>query len=396
MDTFCICYNLVSHSHPGIPFLPEAYIVPVTNDSLGYVEKQATPDTLRSLEIPYLETDHEQLLEICASLKPAVLEQKFRPAKKRKTFGLAEIMKEPKIKDVAANYINAQLSIFYNLIVTNRYNITNSAQRKDPFQIHKLSISANTLTPILEFTKTEEGIDYAFSLKEEEQEKTIIPQDHDIKIALNDPSWIFLDNTIYQIKNLNANKLKPFFTKEKITIAQKHIKTYLDKVIIPVIKNVDVIAHGFQINILNTITSYGVEIIQDFMKENYVAKVYFTYDQITFDYNSKRNTASDVDFGENEEIKITQTKRDPEAEKEIISLLESKGLTINNNLLLELEESDDPLSIFNWVQQQHKKLESEGFELKIPGVNDRSVNLEEHHIQIQNKKKMTGSISGEL
>jgi len=391
MDTvFCICYNLVSHSHPGIPFLPEAYIIPIVNDTLGYVEKQATPETLKSLNIPYQETDHQQLLEICASLKPAVLEQKFRPAKKRKNFGLAEIMQEPKIKEVAANYINQKLSLFYNLVVTNQYHITHNAQRKDPFQVHKLLIGTTELAPILEFTKTDEGIEYAFSLKEEEQEKIITPQDHTIQIALNDPSWIILDNCIYQIKNLNANKLKPFFTKEKITIASKHIKTYLDKVIIPVIKNVDVIANGFQISSIQKITSFGIEILEDFISQKYVAKVFFKYDQVTFDYNSKRTTASDVHLSKNDEITITQTKRAPEAEKEIISLIESKGLIVNNNLLLELEESNDPLSIFNWVQQHYEQLDSEGFEIKIPGINDRTVNLDPHQIELGNKKKMIG------
>ncbi|WP_299214795.1 SNF2 helicase associated domain-containing protein [uncultured Aquimarina sp.] len=394
MDSFCICYNLVDHNNfPGIPPLPETYIVPVNNDRLGYVEKQATPQTLASFKIPYLETPHEQLLEICSSLKIPVLEQQFRPAKKRKTFGFADILKDPKIKDVVINYINNKLSVFYALLIENQYAVVHNAQRKDPFEVHRLSIGDSILNPILEFTKTDEGIDYAFSLKD--GEKVIIPQNHSIQILLNEPSWIVLDKSIYHIDNLNANKLKPFFSKEKITIAKKHIKTYLDKVIIPVIKNVDVIANGFEIIIHKNIASYGIEIIQDFIKENYVAKVVFNYGQATFDYNSAKKTSSDVLFGENEEIQITQIKRDPNAEKEIIALLESKGLTTNANLLLELETSDDPLAIFNWVQTHHKELEKEGFEITLPDLENRSVNLDPHQIEIKNKKKMTGSMSKE-
>jgi len=394
MDSLCICYNLVDQKNlPGIPPLPEAYIVPVNNDRLGYVEKQATPATLESFGIPYLETAHEQLLEICSSLKIAVLEQQFRPAKKRKNFGLAEILKEPKIKDVAINYINNKLATFFALVIENQYSVIHNAQRKDPFEVHRLSIGDSILNPILEFTKTEEGIDYAFSLKD--GEKSIIPQNHSIQILLNEPSWIVLDKSIFHINNLNANKLKPFFSKEKITIAKKHIKTYLDKVIIPVIKNVDVIANGFEIIIHKNIASYGIEIIQDFIKENYVVKVVFNYGEATFDYNSAKKTSSDVHFGENEEIQITQIKRDPDAEKEIIALLTSKGLTTNANLLLETEISDDPLAIFNWVQTNHKELEKEGFEVTLPNLEDRSVNLDPHKIEIKNKKKMTGSMSKE-
>lgn len=391
MDSLCICYNLVDNKNlPGIPPLPEAYIVPVSNNKLGYVEKQATPATLGSFEIPYLETAHEQLLKICSALKVAVLEQQFRPAKKRKTFGISDILKDPKIKDVLIKHINDKLSTFYALVMDNNYPIIHNAQRKDPFEVHRLTTGDSVINPILEFTKTEEGIDYAFSLKDEE--KIIIPQNHSIQILLNEPSWVSIDKAIYHINNLNANKLKPFFSKEKITIAKKHIKTYLDKVIIPVIKNVDVIANGFEISIHKNIASYRIEVTQDFIKENYVVKVIFDYGKTTFDYNSSKKTSSDLYIGENEEIQITQIKRDPDAEKEIIALLEAKGLQVNGNLLLELEDTEDPLAIFNWVQKNHKQLEEEGFEITLPAMEDRTVNLEAHELAIQNKKKTTGSM----
>ena len=303
---------------------------------------------------------------------------------------MADILKDQKIKDVVTNHINKKLATFYTLIVENKYPVVRNAQRKDPFEVHRLSISDTILTPILEFTKTEEGIDYAFSLKN--QEKLIIPQNHSIQILLNDPSWVAIDKSIHHINNLNANKLKPFFNKEKITIAKKHIKTYLDKVILPVIKNVDVIANGFEITTDKNIVSYGIEIIRDFIKENYVVKVTFDYDQVTFDYNSSKTTSSDVYFGEKEDIRIKQIKRDKAAEDKIIDLLTSKGLVINNNLLLEPENIEDPLAVFNWIQQHKKTLEKEGFNIVIPDLKDRTINLDSHKITLQNnKKKTTGS-----
>jgi len=397
MDALCICYNLIDHANlPEIPCLPEAFLVPEKDNHLGYVAKQATPDTLASFKIPYIETPHNELLGICASLKIAVLEQQFRPAKKRKTFGLADILKDPKTKDVVLNYIHKKLALFYSLLIENKYPITYNAQRKDPFEVHRLSISNNTLAPILEFTKTEEGIDYAFTLKD--QGKLIIPQNHNIQILLNQPSWVVIDKSIYHIENLNANKIKPFFSKEKITIAKKHIKIYLDKVIIPVIKNVDVIANGFEIIIDTNIVSHEIEIIQDFIKEIFVTKVIFKYGEVSFDYNSSKTTSTNVYFGDNEEIQITQIKRNPKAEKEIIKTLTSKGLKINDNHLLELEtnkDPEDPLAIFNWVQQYGKELENEGFNITLPDVEDRVINLDPHEITIENKKKMTGSTSKE-
>ncbi len=380
MDSLCICYNLYHPNFPEIPSLPEAFIVPKTDAGLGYVEKQATPDTIKSFEIPFTNTPHEQLLELCAILKPSALEQRFTPAKKRKNFGLSELLQDPKTKTVVLSYINRKLSTFYYLISSHQYSITYNAQRKDPFKYHELSIGKRVLYPLLEFTKTKDGIEYAFTL--ENGHTVVVPKNHNIQILLNDPSWIILDNTLYQIKKLNANKLKPFFNKEKITIAQKHIKIYLEKVIIPVIKNIDVITNGFDIITHQKITSYSIEIIQDFIHDNYVAKVNFAYHQTFFDYHSSKTTSSDVLFENEDQIKIIQTKRDSKAEKEIIDLLISKGLYLNNNLVLEIKDTKDPFEILEWIKTNQSQLKTEGFEIKLPLLEDKEVDISPYQIKI--------------
>ncbi len=385
MDSFCICYNLVDHNLPEIPALPDAYVVPITDNYLGYVEKQATSQTLQSYEIAFYDTPHEQLLQICSDLKVSALEQRFVITRRRKNLPLAEIAKDPKVKEVLLSYINKKLSTFYSLIVTHNFSISFNAQRKDPFENHRLSISNNALQPILEFTKTEDGIEYSFSLKD--KDTILIPKNHDIQILLNDPSWIIIDKCMYQIENLNANKLKPFFDKEKITIAQKHIKIYLEKVIIPIIKNVDVITHGFDIVTHQDITSYGIEIIQDFIQNTYVIKVIFEYGEILFDYNSTKTTVSNVDFKKGDQIQITQTKRDTEAENKIIDLLTSKGLEINNSHLLEIKNSDDPFEIVEWLKQYKTELEKEGFKTKLPLIEDKTVSISSYAIHLNSKQE---------
>ncbi|MDY8136555.1 DEAD/DEAH box helicase [Aquimarina sp. 2201CG5-10] len=386
MDSLVICYNLFDHSFKDIPPLPEPYVVPLNNNRLGYVEKQATPEILDSLEITYRETPHEQLLEICNQLKPLSLEQRFKSVKNRRTLKLAELLVDPKIKPVILNFVHRKFATFYSLLVTNQYAITYNAQRKDPFENHRLLINDSiSLYPILEFTKTEEGIEYAFTLKD--QEKRLIPKNHSIQILLNDPSWILLDKAIYQIKNLNSNKLKPFFDKEKITIAQKHIKMYLEKVIVPVIKNVDVVTNGFEIITHKNIASYEIEVLQDFIRDVYVIKLILNYDQATFDYNNTKTTVSSVNFEDDHQIQIIQTKRDPEAEQKIIDLLISKGLRLNNNLLLETENTEDPFEILKWLTVNKSQLVEDGFEIKQPQIEDKPINITPYQIDIKNEKK---------
>ncbi|MBQ4818511.1 SNF2-related protein [Aquimarina sp. MMG016] len=385
MDHSCICYNIVEHTFSEIPRLPEAFIVSYRNNQLEYIEKQATAETLESFKLPYQETPHEQLLEICSVLRPTALEQRFQPKKKRKNLSLQELLKDPKIKEIILSFVTRKLTTFYNLVHQHQYPISYQAKRKEPVENFRLQINKIPLEPILQFTKTEEGIEYAFTLQH--QEKEYIPSKNDIKILLNEPSWIILNQNLFQIQGLNANKLKPFLNKEKITIQQKHIKTYLEKVIVPVIKNIEVEANGFEIINNQNLISYSIEIVQDFIQNKYVAKIVFIYEHCSFDFNSHKTTTSDVFFENEDQIQIIQTKRNSELEQEIVNRLVTKGLTLNHNLLLEIPETDDTFAIIDWVKTHNSKLKAEGFKIKLPEILDKQISVEPHHIEIQNDQQ---------
>lgn len=382
MDSHVICYNLYDPKIPGLPILPEAYIVTTKDGELSYLKKLAIPKTLASFDILFLGTPHENLLEICETLKPPFLEKRFLPKKSRKKIRLNDLLQDKKTKKLILDFVNKKLNSFYTSAAENDFIFSINAVREDPVESFRLTFGRPKLLPVLEFTKTEEGIDYAFRLKQEKNE--IIPKDHEIKILLNRPSWIILDEKIFQIADLNSNKLKPFFTKEKISIAQKTVKTYVDKVILPVIKNVEVAAHGFEIITHSKITGYSLETVYDFIQKRYVAKVVFDYNGILFDYHASKYTDSSVSFKNEDELVISQTQRDRDAEQEIIAILVSKGLQVNANLLMEIEKTDDPFEIINWLKLHKSELESEGFQISSPLLEDKEASIHAHSISLNN------------
>ncbi len=384
MDSFCICYNLVPHTVIDLPPFPEAYIVSVKENQLGYIEKHATLNTLKSLNIAYQGSSHEQILELCDVLKPISLQQRFQSIKSRKKLKLSALVNDKKTKEVIVSYINRKLTTFYTLISQNQYPICYNADKKDPASLFRVDLATNALEPLLTFVKINDGMEYSFSLRD--HQKKYIPSQNDITILLNDPAWIILNKKIYPIRNLNANKLKPFLSKDVITIAQKHIKTYVEKIIVPVIKNVDVFAIGFNITTKTNITKYRLEIIEDFIKRRYVAKVIFEYGTDAFEYHNAKSTASQVIFDEGEELQITQTKRDPEAEKRIIDLVVHKGLYLNSNELLETKE-EDRYAIFKWYTEQKEQLFEEGFAYSTPQIDHKKVLSKSHTIQFKNQKQ---------
>ena len=206
MDSYHICYNLFTPEVSEIPCLPEAFVIATNNKGFSYIEKQATPEVLTGYAISFTDTPHEKLIQICDDLKPAALERRFKPTKKRKNLRLSELVLDPKTKAALLEYIHRKLITFYALVSKHQYRLCYHVQRKDPIEGFELTWSTNELLPILEFTKKSVGIEYSFSLKN--KERILLPKDHGIVILLNDPAWIIIDKCIYQIKNLKISDIR--------------------------------------------------------------------------------------------------------------------------------------------------------------------------------------------
>lgn len=385
MPQLSICYNLYDSKVQDIPLLPEAFLVENTNDQLGYIQKQATPEIIDSFNIIYKESPHEQLMDICLQLKPITLEKRFKPPKSRKKVSLEELLSDQKKKAVILGYIYRKLHTFYTLINQHQLLLSKQVTRKDIFSEYLISISQKILEPLLQFVKTAEGITYAFTLQSDSQIFT--PKDHTIDILLNEPSWILIDQELYQIRNLNANKLKPFLAKEKIQIPQKHLKTYLDKVIIPIIKNIEVETQGFAIITQDQITGCRLQIIKDFIQNTYIGQLVFEYNTSHFVYNHKKNRTTELRWENDEQITILQTKRNPKNEVTRIQSLTDLGLQLNNNLVLEIPEKKDPFAILDWIITHKKDLQKEGVSIETPIIEGKKTCIEKSSIALTSSQK---------
>ncbi|MFC5047162.1 DEAD/DEAH box helicase [Aquimarina hainanensis] len=385
MDSFCICYNLVDLEYADVPPLPEAYIATISNQKIGYIEKQALPEILDTYKIPYLDTTHARLLEICQALKPSELTLRFQAKKRKKNYTIAELLTDKKTKEVLLQYIHRKMSTFYTLLSENRFPLCYNAKRKDHLAPYMITHQSTALTPLLTFAKKEQGIEYSFSIKKEDRQ--LQPKDHDIRILLNNPAWIILDKQLAAIEHLNANKLKPFFKKNTISIEEKHVRTYLDKIILPVIQKIEVITEGFDIITHQEVTSYELIISHDFIRDLYVGTINYQYNQVSFRQNDTKTSTSDVLINENNHIQIIQTKRNTEQESKIGQLLIEKGLSLSSNLVYELVEEKDPYAIMTWLGNYQRQLEKEGFKLPEIHIQGKKIHSGTPSISIENTQQ---------
>ncbi|WP_459210728.1 DEAD/DEAH box helicase [Aquimarina rhabdastrellae] len=375
--SFCICYNLTTVSFSSI-LIPVAQIVSLQElngkTTLGYIEKQALPEVLDSYNILYQNTSHQRLLGICQDLKTQALTLRFQPKGKRKIKTIEELMHLSDVAKMITNYIHRKLAIFYDVLYKEQYPLSLQALRKNPVEIKRVHYGKNPVEALLSFTKTDEGIDYSFFLKKED--KHLLPCKHDIKILLNDPAWIYMDQQLFSLDRLNANKLKPFLDKDTIHIQEKNTRIYFEKVITSVIKKVDVISKGFNIIKKNQIHAFTFKIEHDFISNTLIGDIIFDYGSGTFAYSETKNTISEIAFDEHNTLQLLQTQRNRSAETEIAKNLLELGLVQTPTHHFEVASTieGDSFAILQWFNHHKNDLTKLGFALAPIIINNQEIN----------------------
>ncbi len=139
----------------------------------------------------------------------------------------------------------SSLKIFTQAITTNtpvyfRDNIKSKALS----DYNRLFLSPNESRPIFNFIKDKNGLRYFISLTNEGDEVQL--QASRTIILADNPCIILLGNTIYQVVNMEAKKLSPFFTKTHINVPSSSEKEYIQKFIIKTIPKYQVRIEGIE------------------------------------------------------------------------------------------------------------------------------------------------------
>jgi non-specific serine/threonine protein kinase len=342
--------------------LPISYVVDYS-EPITYIDKRVTSDILNSLSVNFedLDSQTKKVLQICDILKPEMLFKKFskniKAAKK-----IEDLIKDSKIEFGLKQFINSNLDVFLNLINEKRFPISlNLGSNKD---FYKNQISTNNLDfkAKLQFDKTEYGITYSLYLKQ--NDVFYQPINHQIHIILDAPSWIVFDQKLIQIEAVNSKKLTPFFTKKSLEIPTKNIPEFFEKFIKDIVKKVDIEATGFEIIVKNKLKSCQIVAVHDFFKNSYHINLIFDYDGFQFDHSKSKNTHSDIDLSDIDNIKVIQYKRSSDEVFFINKIIENEFEITESGFFKHKNNSkSDPFETLQWLIDNRIELEKFGFSL---------------------------------
>ena len=379
---FDICFEERLNS-----YIPTAYIIKQT-ENIVYLDKKASPEVLQSFGVIFenLDTATQKVLTICENLKPDKIFRKFsKNSKSAKT--IDDLLKDTKIEFGIRQFKKTNLDQFYSLIKEEHFPLSMNLDREKDFKKNRITTNHSNLQTQLHFDKHENGITYTLTLKD--NEKVLYPFEHKIELLLDDPSWIVVDKKLFHLREINSKKLSPFLTKKSVEIPSKLIPNYFEKFIKDIAKKVAISGTGFEIQTKDIITSCSVELVHDFFKNNYKIYLLFDYDGFVFEATKTKNTHSDLDLSDLNNIRLIQYKRS-ESENYFAEKLLELGLSKNENGLFWLspkQENQDTYATIQWAIENQKTLKSLGFSTENLKIDRKKIDTQIVTIQSSNEIK---------
>lgn len=331
-----LCFDLSFDESFG-SFVPSIYLASTID--FQYIDKRVTLDNCVSfgLNIEAIPPFYKSLFIIAAEFKKELILKKFDKTNRIKS--ISDARKDKTVDKLLTIFLENRLNQFLLICKENSAAFSINLGNKKEFYNARIEIQNLSLEPILHFNKTEIGIDYSLQLSI--GQKQFFPSNHQIKILVNEPSWVLIDKKLFQINHLNSNKLKPFLTSKSTFIPNKIVVNYFNKFIKNIVQKVTVEASGFEIETKNQVQKCSVAIVNNFFKNRYEFSLNFDYDGFSFASNSKKIVHSLIQIPDLESIKVFNFKRNLDQELVFENQLISFGFkkTYENNFNSNLADS---------------------------------------------------------
>ena len=366
-NPFSLCYNLYYYEELEV-YLPEAYIS-FDKSTIQYVQKKATKLVLEELNTQ-LESYHESLLTICDALSPNELfKQNIKDYSKKKKL-------DSKSKNYLLLLVQKKVDQLLNLIAKHELPLSVDLSKEKTFYLSRIvTTTVATIQLIPSFKKTDDGMDYTLFLNIDG--KKCFPKDKKITILNNLPAWLSIDGQLYRLENINANKIKPFFTKTTIQILQRNLDTYFQKIIKDVVKKVSIEAEGFHVIVKNKLTKCTTAAVYDFMHDKYLVDLHFHYEDVVFEHsNNRTNFVTLNKTGENN-YQVIHYKRNCEEEDKLIQKFIRLGFSKTKAALFIVDKATDSMDKMRTI---HKVFEQSD-EIKKIGIGQSTFELDGKTVQ---------------
>jgi len=368
---YAIVYNLFPYGKHLI--LPNAYITEVKpTGELTYIQHKATVDTISGFGLE-LTPERHKLFDIIEELQEKNLEEKFMP-KGRKKYSLEKLLNEKKTRDHIVQWVHRKMDGFFNILSRHQFPLCWNVERKVLLEDLRIYYPNTELVPKFYFRKTDDDVRYRFWFQEGDHRWHI--RTREVLPLTNMPAWLLVNDQLHQVDGINGNMVQPFLKKDEVVIPEKHVKTYFQSFIRKVAARANIQADGFGLRQHKKLLSCKLEAVQDFLQDSWKISLRFVYPKIDFEYHSKVQQRTMLEFDEDEEVILHRTSRNERAESLFVEKLQEFGLEEQSGYFhIKNPKKKDSFYPVEWLSQNQKTLQEAGFEVVSPSLEGQPIAL---------------------
>ena len=367
---FQIVFNL--YPFGGQICLPSANIVQTdAAGALTHIMQKATPETVPPYGIRATPA-HEKLLQIADALAPKNIEARCKPPKAKQPTPLAQLLANQDTKPLVEAFVHRELDVFLTEIARARLPLTWHVEKKSLAKDHLVAVQKDELVPHLHFKKTPTGVEYRLQLATDDGEKWRIQDREVVPLTNTAPAWLLVGHDLFRVPGINGNMVKPFQTKDVVSIPERNVREYFQKIIVKNANRTHIEPEGFALDLREKMLGGTLALHEDFFQKTWLLAPAFRYDGREFPFGERRRQFTWVEFPADAPVALRQVRRDEAAEATLIAALEKLGLRAENRAF-HFPENMALEQAIGWLSANREPLESAGFQIVMPELEGRRI-----------------------
>lgn len=371
---FQLIYSLFEHEYLG--YLFESFVVQLNEKGdLTFSHQNISAQNASEFD-KGLDADDYQLIKLMDEMQQKAVYKHFHKKKLKQNEFFLKVFDlkngDNLLKDEIDRYLERRRSKILALM-----------KGKQLFEMGKdgeptwkqITIADEKATVLFHFRRNEDNTHYFPTIKLG-GEKIHFFQNESYLLC-KDPAWMVSDNTLFTFeKEVNGNKLKPFFNKKFILIPKNVEETYYKKFVAPLIASFDVYAQGFEIKtermvpkpiltfseLAGASQSVGTLFAETDKTVKMVAskilfELSFKYGTYSFKADKLKKVSVSVEKQADDYV-FHRVQRESSREKDFIETLNNTGLILKSS-----RSTLEKTSALSWLNANLTSLKEKGFEI---------------------------------
>ncbi len=358
--------------HEYLDIIVAPYLVKINeNEEFALSAKRIYPHTLKD----YPEHSDElakEAVRILDECHDDSLMKRFSKKRSKSAADFFEDLEKSRLKTLVIPFVQKRTDKILRIFQQEEIPLYFKGFKKDPVRPVPIPIQKGETTAVFNFTKLSGESRYHIELWHSGDEISL--EESGSFVLVNIPGWIMSEGRIFLLEEgIEGNKIRPFIRKDFVTIPASAEEKYFRGFVSNAIKNHEVKASGFDIEIDESGCLPVLRLEHD-LSNRPVLVLYFNYGAKRCQFNYMHGCW--VDFINNDNgYRFIKNFRDPVAERRYADELLKLGLHSKDLVSFSLHgktENTDGIntpgaglySLLDWLSQNIKNLEKQGYILE--------------------------------